>query len=288
VVALGYILGLLIGICLGVMGAGGAVLTIPVLVYLFQIDTITATFYSLFIVGITAMIGTIGFIRNQLFDGKTVIFFGIPSVISVILTTRILVPSIPEIVVSNSSYTLTKHLLLLILFAMLMIFSAIAMIRSSRVIKKDDYSEMQKYRYGLIILQGILVGIVTGLLGAGGGFLIIPALVLLARLPMKKAVGTSLFLITLNCIIGFASKYATIEQVNWTFLLIFSGLTVAGILTGILFTKKISGEKLKKGFGYFMLVMGTFILTKELYSVKNKEQSSKKEVNKIEQTIKKD
>jgi uncharacterized membrane protein YfcA len=242
----------------------------------------------LFIVGITAMIGTIGFIRNQLFDGKTVIFFGIPSVISVILTTRILVPSIPEIVVSNSSYTLTKHLLLLILFAMLMIFSAIAMIRSSRVIKKDDYSEMQKYRYGLIILQGILVGIVTGLLGAGGGFLIIPALVLLARLPMKKAVGTSLFLITLNCIIGFASKYATIEQVNWTFLLIFSGLTVAGILTGILFTKKISGEKLKKGFGYFMLVMGTFILTKELYSVKNKEQSSKKEVNKIEQTIKKD
>lgn len=287
-VALGYILGLLIGICLGVMGAGGAVLTIPVLVYLFQIDTITATFYSLFIVGITAMIGTIGYIRNQLFDGKTVIFFGIPSVISVILTTRILVPSIPEIVVSNSSYTLTKHLLLLILFAMLMIFSAIAMIRSSRVIKKDDYSEMQKYRYGLIILQGILVGIVTGLLGAGGGFLIIPALVLLARLPMKKAVGTSLFLITLNCIIGFASKYATIEQVNWTFLLIFSGLTVAGILTGILFTKKISGEKLKKGFGYFMLVMGTFILTKELYSVKNKEQSSKKEVNKIEQTIKKD
>lgn len=281
-------MGLLIGICLGVMGAGGAVLTIPVLVYLFQIDTITATFYSLFIVGITAMIGTIGFIRNQLFDGKTVIFFGIPSVISVILTTRILVPSIPEIVVSNSSYTLTKHLLLLILFAMLMIFSAIAMIRSSRVIKKDDYSEMQKYRYGLIILQGILVGIVTGLLGAGGGFLIIPALVLLARLPMKKAVGTSLFLITLNCIIGFASKYATIEQVNWTFLLIFSGLTVAGILTGILFTKKISGEKLKKGFGYFMLVMGTFILTKELYSVKNKEQSSKKEVNKIEQTIKKD
>lgn len=286
--ALGYILGLLIGICLGVMGAGGAVLTIPVLVYLFQIDSITATFYSLFIVGITAMIGTIGYIRNQLFDSKTVVFFGIPSVISVILTTRILVPSIPNVILGNSSYTLTKHLLLLILFAMLMIFSAIAMIRSSRVIKQDDYTEMHKYRYGLIIVQGMLVGMVTGILGAGGGFLIIPALVLLARLPMKKAVGTSLFLITLNCIIGFASKYSTIEEVNWVFLFTFSSLTVAGILTGILFTKKISGEKLKKGFGYFMLIMGTFILTKELYSVKNKEQSSKKEVNKIEQTIKKD
>jgi len=137
-------------------------------------------------------------------------------------------------------------------------------------------------------VQGMLVGMVTGILGAGGGFLIIPALVLLARLPMKKAVDTSLFLITLNCIIGFASKYSTIEEVNWVFLFTFSSLTVAGILTGILFTKKISGEKLKKGFGYFMLIMGTFILTKELYSVKNKEQSSKKEVNKIEQTIKKD
>lgn len=267
-IVLGYFLGVLIGICLGMMGAGGAIMTIPVLVYLFHIDTFIATFYSLFIVGITAMIGTVGYVRNKLFDTKTVFFFGFPSIISVILTTRLLLPAIPDIVWETGSFTLGKQFLLLILFAILMMISAIAMIKSSRVIKKEEYSEYQRYRYVWIMVQGLLVGLVTGLFGAGGGFIIVPALVVLAHLPMKKAVGTSLCIITINCVIGFASKYNTVEQVDWAFLALFTSLTAAGILTGVLISRKISGERLKKVFAVFMLVMGTFILIKESLSLK--------------------
>lgn len=267
-IALGYFLGLVIGISLGMMGAGGAIMTIPVLVYLFHIDPILATFYSLFIVGITALIGTVGYIRNKLFDAKTVFFFGLPSILSVILTTRLLLPAIPDILWETTGFTLTKQLLLLILFALLMMIAAVAMIKSSQVIKKQQYQEFQRYRYVLIMLQGLLVGLVTGLFGAGGGFIIVPALVVLAHLPMKKAVGTSLCIITINCVIGFASKYGTVNAIDWEFLSLFTSLTAAGILTGVLISRRMSGEKLKKIFAVFMLVMGTFILVKESLSLK--------------------
>lgn len=267
-IALGYFLGLLIGISLGMMGAGGAIMTIPVLVYLFHIDTLLATFYSLFIVGITAFIGTIGYIRNKLFDAKTVFFFGFPSIISVILTTRLLLPTIPNILWETNGFTLTKQLLLLILFAVLMMIAAVAMIKSSQAIKKEEYAEFQRYRYVLIMLQGLLVGLVTGLFGAGGGFIIVPALVVLAHLPMKKAVGTSLCIITINCVIGFISKYGTVDDIDWLFLLLFTSLTAAGILTGVVISRRISGERLKKIFALFMLVMGTFILVKECLNLK--------------------
>lgn len=268
-IALGYFLGLLIGISLGMMGAGGAIMTIPVLVYLFQIDTLLATFYSLFIVGITALIGTVGYVRNRLFDLKTVFFFGLPSIVSVILTTRLLLPVIPDIVWESNSFVLSKQLLLLILFALLMIIAAIAMIKSSKAINKQEYQEFQRYRYVLIMLQGLLVGLVTGLFGAGGGFIIVPALVVLAHLPMKKAVGTSLCIITINCVFGFSVKYGTVGVIDWTFLLLFTSLTAAGILTGVLISRRISGEKLKKIFAVFMLVMGTFILVKEGMAMKS-------------------
>lgn len=283
-IALGYFLGLLIGICLGMMGAGGAIMTIPVLVYLFHIDTMLATFYSLFIVGITAFIGTIGYIRNKLFDAKTVFFFGFPSIISVILTVRLLLPAIPNILWETPSFTLTKQLLLLVLFAVLMMISAVAMMKSSRAIKTDEYHEFQRYRYVLIMLQGLLVGLVTGLFGAGGGFIIVPALVVLAHLPMKKAVGTSLCIITINCVIGFISKYGTVGNIDWSFLMIFTSLTAAGILTGVLISRRISGEKLKKIFAVFMLVMGTFILVKETLGVKESKQEAVHKNNVAEKT----
>ncbi len=265
-IALGYVLGLLIGICLGMMGAGGAIMTIPVLVYLFEISTETATFYSLFIVGLTAMIGTTNYLRNGLFDFKTVIFFGIPSIISILVTTQILAPLIPNSIFTIGNFTLFKPALILFLFAILMILSAIAMIRSSKAIIKDDFIGYQRYRYVLIMLQGILVGILTGFLGAGGGFLIIPALVVLAHLPMKKAVGTSLCLISINCTIGFISRYHQIEHIDWKFLGFFTSLTCAGIISGIYLSRNWSGQLLKKGFAFFMIIMGTFIIIKESFS----------------------
>lgn len=278
-IALGYVLGLLIGICLGMMGAGGAIMTIPVLVYLFDIDVVTSTFYSLFIVGITALIGTFGYLKNNLFDAKTVLFFGLPSILSVALTSKILMPSIPDVLFESENITVTKNLFIMFLFAVLMLLSAIGMLKSSKAINKEDYTGYARYRYGLIILQGLLVGLITGMLGAGGGFLIIPALVVLAHLPMKKAVGTSLCIISINCAIGFSTKYPQIEQVNWSFLLGFTSLTIAGIVSGILLSKRISGEKLKKGFAYFMLVMGTFILVKESVSEFSKKPNEKQNHN---------
>jgi uncharacterized protein len=281
-IALGYVLGLLIGICLGMMGAGGAIMTIPVLVYLFEIDTVTATFYSLFIVGLTALMGTSGYIKNGLFDFKTVVFFGLPSIASIILTTQVLAPLIPDVVTEIGNFTLTKDALILFLFAILMILSALAMLRSSRAIIKDNYEGYQRYRYGLIMLQGILVGMLTGFLGAGGGFLIVPALVVLAHLPMKKAVGTSLCIITINCAIGFVSRYNQIEFVDWRFLLFFTTLTSAGIVSGIYFSRNWSGQKLKKGFAFFMLIMGTFIIVKESFFKQNDKNHSQKAINTIE------
>lgn len=281
-IALGYVLGLLIGICLGMMGAGGAIMTIPVLVYLFEINTVDATFYSLFIVGITALIGTTNYIRNGLFDIKTVIFFGLPSIASILVTTKILAPAIPNDILTISSFTLTKDAFILFLFAILMILSSLAMLRSSRgAIIKDNYEGYQRYRYGLIMLQGILVGFLTGFLGAGGGFLIIPALVVLAHLPMKKAVGTSLCIIAINCAIGFTSRYSQIEFVDWKFLGFFTSLTCAGIVSGIFFSRNWSGEKLKKGFAFFMLIMGTFIIVKESLSKHTNKEVPKKEITGI-------
>lgn len=263
---LGYVLGLLIGMCLGMMGAGGAILTIPVLTYIFDINPIISTTYSLFIVGITSFIGSVGYVRNSFYDLKAAIFFGIPSTIAVVLTGKFLFPAVPASM-DIAGIVLGKDLLIMILFGVLMLLSAIAMIRSSRgAIRKDDFSETRRFRYGLILLIAVGVGMVTAFLGAGGGFLIIPSLVILGNLPMKKAVGTSLLLITVNSLLGFVSKSSVLEtELDWSFLLSFSALTAVGILTGVRFARLISGERLKLYFGYFVLVLGIIVLGQELF-----------------------
>lgn len=264
-IVLGYVLGLLIGVCLGMMGAGGAILTIPVLTYLFDINPTLSTTYSLFIVGITALIGVVGYLRNGLYDLKAAVFFGIPSLVSVFLTGKFLFPAVPAQFVLGGM-TLNKEFLIMFLFSILMLLSALAMIRSSRAIRKDDYSETRRFRYGLILLIGTGVGAVTAFLGAGGGFLIIPSLVILGNLPMKKAVGTSLLLITVNSLLGFFAKSDAIEvPLDWNFLFSFSALTTAGILSGVWFSRFISGERLKFYFGYFVLLLGAVVLSQELF-----------------------
>lgn len=265
-IVLGYVLGLLIGICLGMMGAGGAILTIPVLTYLFDINPTLSTTYSLFIVGITAFIGVLGYLKNGLYDFRAALFFGIPSTIAVFFTGKYLFPAVPENFSLFGFWDISKELFIMLLFSALMILSALAMIRSSRAIRKDDYSETARFRYGLILLIGSGVGMVTAFLGAGGGFLIIPSLVILGNLPMKKAVGTSLLLITVNSLLGFYSKSSSIPlEINWSFLFTFSALTTAGILSGVWFSRFISGERLKYYFGYFVLVLGIVVLGQELF-----------------------
>lgn len=261
-IVVGLLACLLIGISLGLIGGGGSILTVPVLVYLFKIDAILATSYSLFIVGVSSVVGSITSYRNQSIDFKTAFIFGLPTMVTVFITRKFIMPIIPQEIVHIQQFILTKQLFLLVLFSFLMIVASYSMIMS-----KDEESDIEmkiEYNYPIILIEGILVGMVTGLVGAGGGFLIIPALVLLAKLSMKKAVGTSLLIIAAKSLVGFVGDLAHLE-IDWKFLLSISCIAVVGIFIGTNLNKKIDANKLKKVFGWFVLAMGIYILIKELF-----------------------
>lgn len=261
----GYFAAVIIGVFLGLIGAGGSILTIPVLVYLIGIHPINATSYSLFIVGVSAFIGGLRYLKNNMVCLRTMMVFGFPSVISIFFTRKYLLHAIPDHLFSIGSIEITKSAALMILLAVLMIAASYTMIRKPSSIRMDLHKHNnEQYRYFLIFQQGIIVGALVGLVGAGGGFLIIPALVVLAKLPMKKAVGTSLAIVALNSTIGFLSDFGT-HVFDWKFLIIFSGFAITGIIIGSYLTKYISGAKLKPGFGWFILVMGIYIISKELF-----------------------
>jgi uncharacterized membrane protein YfcA len=261
---LGYIAAVLIGVLLGLVGAGGSILTIPVLVYLIGIPPVNATSYSLFIVGISALIGGLRYMRSNLICMRTAAVFGLPSVLSIFLTRKYLLHRIPEHLVQIGNAVITKDAALMILLAGLMIVAAWSMIRKPVSVRVDQNRHNEQYRYFLIFQQGILVGALVGMVGAGGGFLIVPALVMLAKLPMKKAIGTSLAIIALNSSVGFLSDFGC-HQFNWNFLLLFSTFAISGIIIGSYLNRFVSGAKLKPGFGWFILVMGVYIIGKELF-----------------------
>src|SRR5690625_4322373 len=257
----GYLASILIGIALGLIGGGGSILTVPVLVYLFRIDAVLATAYSLFIVGITSIIGSFSYFQKGLVNIKTAVVFGIPSIIAVFFTRAYLLPSIPEVIFSFDNFTLTKNILLMLLFAVLMIFASYGMIKK----EKDGLEESlqkQQFNYPLIIIEGVFVGILTGLVGAGGGFLIIPALVILSKLPMKAAVGTSLVIIASKSLIGFFGESGD-TFIDWLFISKISAFAILAIFGGMALSKKIDGNKLKPAFGWFVLIMGVYIILKE-------------------------
>ncbi len=258
----GYVASVLIGVSLGLLGGGGSILTVPVLVYLFSIDPTLATGYSLFIVGATSLIGAIPKYKQGLVSFKTALIFGVPALILVYVIRAFLVPAIPAEIFSIANFVVTKSILTMIMFAVLMVFASVSMIRKKKEANVSE-NEPQKFNYPIIMLQGAAVGIVAGFVGAGGGFLIIPALVLFSKLPMKKAVGTSLLIIAVNSLIGFLGDI-THYQIEWKLLLIITSLAIVGIFAGNWFSYKIPGEKLKKAFGWFVLIMGVYIILKEL------------------------
>ena len=257
----GYIAALFIGISLGLIGGGGSILTVPVLVYLFGISPILATSYSLFVVGSTSLIGSFNSWQKGLVDFKTGLLFGVTSIITVFITRKIIIPRIPEDI-HVASITLHFSILTMVLFAVLMLVASISMIRSKHVETLDK--ETSKPNFAKLIFYGLSIGLVTGFLGAGGGFLLIPALVLLLHLPMKKAIGTSLFIIALNSLAGFIGDVGHFET-NWFFLITISAIAIVGVFLGGLLGKSINGVKLKKGFGWFVLLMGIYIIIKEVW-----------------------
>ncbi len=258
---LGFIGAVIIGIVLGLIGGGGSILTVPIFVYILGIDPVLATAYSLFVVGSAALVGAIRNAQKGMVDFKTGIIFSIPAFTAVFLTRKFLVPAIPEHLFSVGDFEVTKSIGIMIFFALIMVIAAYFMIKG----RKDTSEEEQEieYNYPMIVVEGLVVGLLTGIVGAGGGFLIIPALVLLAKLPMKKAVATSLLIIAIKSLIGFTGDIQNFD-IDWVFLLSFTGLSILGIFIGIYLNKFIDGKKLKKGFGWFVLLMGVYIVLKEI------------------------
>lgn len=259
---IGYVASMIMGLTLGLVGGGGSILTVPILVYLFDVEPVLSTAYSLFVVGLTSAVGSFSHFKRGNVHMKTAVIFGVPSVAAVYSVRKFLMPIIPDSVFSVGSFEVSKSLALLVLFAVLMMTASITMIRKPKE-QDEDVSELN-YNYPLIFMEGIIVGGITGLVGAGGGFLIIPALVLLAGLPMKQAVGTSLVIIALKSLIGFTGDLGGELMIDYKFMLIFSLFAIMGILVGSYFTRFISNEKLKPAFGWFVLIMGVYILLKEL------------------------
>ncbi|MEQ1553778.1 MAG: sulfite exporter TauE/SafE family protein [Ferruginibacter sp.] len=259
----GYFASILIGVALGLIGGGGSILTVPVLVYLLGVDAVAATSYSLFIVGTTSAIGSVQYFKKNLVNIKTAIVFGIPSIIAVFLTRAYIVPAIPNEVFTIGTFVVTKSILMMLLFAILMIAASYSMIKKNKEATQQDGE--QKFNYPLILIEGIVVGTLTGLVGAGGGFLIIPALVILSKLPMKEAVGTSLVIIAAKSLIGFLGEGGDALPPNWKLILTVTSFAILGIFIGTALSKKVDGAKLKPAFGWFVLIMGIYIIAKELF-----------------------
>ena len=262
----GYLASLFIGISLGLIGGGGSILTVPVLVYLFGVNPVLATAYSLFVVGASSLVGAIPKYRQGLIHIKTAIIFGIPSILSVYATRKFIVPQIPVELFSLGDFGVTKSVLMMVLFGLLMVLASYSMIRGKYEAvepTRKEVEEVQVFNYPMILLEGTLVGVLTGLVGAGGGFLIIPALVMLSKLSMKKAIGTSLVIIAAKSLIGFTGDLGR-QVMDWRLLGTVTALAIVGIFVGDALSKKLDGNKLKVGFGWFVLVMGIYILIQQV------------------------
>jgi len=258
---IGYLVSILIGVSLGLIGSGGSILTVPLLVYLFHVSPILATTYSLAIVGLSSIAGVISRLKQKLVDFKTIFIFGIPSIMGVFSSRKFILPAIPEQIYNGPNILLTKSHFIMLFFATLMLTAALSMILGKN--KKEEEGVLPVYGFSLMLV-GFCEGSLTGIVGAGGGFLIIPALVLLAKLPMKRAIATSLVIISIKSLVGFSGDLMH-TSVDWSFLSKIILLATTGIITGNYLNKKMDGAKLKKGFGFFVLAMALIIFIEQFF-----------------------
>lgn len=257
---IGFAAAIIMGITLGLIGGGGSILTVPIMVYLFGITPEIAVAYSLFVVGITSGVGAFSHFTKGNIDIRTGLVFGAPSIVTVYIMRKFIVRMVPDPVFVIGDYTVSRPVLILVLFAALMLMASVTMISSSL----KEPQETRKRNYPLIFGEGLVIGVITGSVGAGGGFLIIPALIFLAGLTMKEAIGTSLMIIAVNSLVGFTGDLSTGMAIDYPFIMIFTTLAIMGALVGSGLTSRISGDRLKPAFGWFVLAMGLFILTREL------------------------
>lgn len=268
----GYASAVVVGLVIGLAGGGGSILTVPIFVYVFGITPLLATTYSLFVVGTTSLVGSVNHLLNRRVDLRTTAAFALPSFLSVYLSRRFLVPALPDPLVRFGNLELPKNDAILYFFAFVMVMAARAMIRNQQPeqgIASTQRSALRRTeniqpRYGTLALDGLAVGVLTGTIGAGGGFLIVPMLVLLAGLPVHRAVATSVLIIAVNSSVGLLGdlQHTTLD---WNFLIPFTGLSIAGIFLGMYLARFVAPEQLKKGFGWFVLVVAAYIVLKEVW-----------------------
>lgn len=258
---IGYSTALLVGLVLGILGGGGSILALPIMVFFFHIKPELATAYSLFIVGFAALIGTFQNVRNRLVAPRTALLFAIPAVISISIARFFFMPLLPETIHIGEQLVFEKNTFIMILFALLMIVASIPLIRGQK-----QHPTAKRPRPGIVMLFGSLVGVISGMVGAGGGFLIIPALSIFMKVPIKTAIATSIMIIAINSLAGFSAELIRNEYtIDWVFLLIFTGIAAIGLILGLATNRKIQAEKLRATFGIFVLGIGISIFVLELF-----------------------
>ena len=261
---MGYIAAILVGFSLGLLGGGGSILTVPVFTYLFEVPAYQATMYSLFVVGITSLVAAFSYLRLKLVDFRVGVFFLVPSLIGVWIARRVALPAIPDLLFQTDGFMLTKDRVILLTFAAVMGLASFSMLRGRKADPLPQTVAAAPNR-ARISLYGFLAGCLMGFVGAGGGFLIIPVLTGLGKMEMKSAIGTSLFIISLGSLSGFAGDFLISTSIDWHFLLVFSSLSICGVFVGVQMSKRVSARNLKRGFGFLVLGIGLLMTLKEVF-----------------------
>ena len=262
---IGYVAALIVGVSMGLIGGGGSILTLPILVYLFGIEPLIATSYSLFVVGITSFAGVILKIKEKQVDFKMALLFGLPDLLGVVVMRTFIFPPIPGNLFLVHNHMVTKGELVLILVSILMLISSFLLLKRSSKLNPSIHENKQRPVF-ILMLIGFLTGLLTGMVGVGGGFIIIPVLVLWTQLPMKFAIGTSLAIIAAKSIMGFVA-----DKVNFNLehnlILWISGLSLIGLFLGNTISRQISALKLQKGFGWLVILVGAYMFFNTLYTI---------------------
>lgn len=257
-----YLAALGIGLSLGLIGAGGSVITIPVFVYVLKKDPLSSAVYSMFVVASSTAIGSIRSVIKKQVNIQVFLRFGIPSVAGVLIARLVIFPSIPHQLGSIASHLILKDMAFMLSLAIVMLLASASMLRAGTVRRNDAATEVPGLSQ--LMIRGFLVGLLVGMLGIGGGFLIVPALYVLARLEIKQAIATALLIISVNATFGFLASFRSIN-IDWLILLKFAAGTSVGILAGRKLAAKLSGGLLKKIFGYFLLILSAFIIYKQFW-----------------------
>ncbi|MCO5247655.1 MAG: sulfite exporter TauE/SafE family protein [Chitinophagales bacterium] len=260
---LGYAASVFIGITIGLLGTGSGTLTLPVLVYLFYKDSVAAGAYALFIGGFNSLFASLSYFKDKLVDFKIAAFFGIPAAVSAFLTRAYIIPLIPKEIVRFDNFTLTKGIMFMAIFAVLLILAALSMLNKLKI-SFNSFPNNKNAANQFLIIQGVIVGFLTSLVGAGGGFLVVPALVVISKLPMKKAIGTGLVIVAAKSLFGFLGESSE-TLIDWLFISKVCFFVLIGVVIGVALSKRIDGQKLKPVFGWFILFLGVLIFIKEIF-----------------------